>query len=342
MRGNLAGAVWRLAVFMTVCVLGVFVLLAVFAQLRFEKHESYRAIFVNASGLKGGDLVRVAGVEVGKVDSVTMTPDTSVEVKFWADDSVVLTQGNRAVIRYADLIGGRYLELEEGAGGTATLHPGGTIPLAQTQPALDLDAVIGGFRPLFRALEPEQVNALTGQLIRAFQGQGGTVGSILSQTGSLTNTLSDRDKLIGEVIDNLDTVLGTIGDQSQQFDKAVDSLSQIAEELAARKTDVRNAVGYANESAATVADMLQQARPPFREAVAQLDRTAGLMVADHDYLDNLLANLPERYQALGRLGLYGDYFTFYLCDLVLKVNGKGGQPVYVMLAKQTTGRCAPK
>ncbi|HEX9833531.1 MAG TPA: MlaD family protein, partial [Mycobacterium sp.] len=118
MRGNLAGAVWRLAVFMAVCVLGVFVLLAVFAQLRFEKQLSYSAVFVNASGLKGGDLVRVAGVEVGKVDAVTMTAGTDVLVEFWTDESVVLTEGSRAVIRYADLIGGRYLELEEGAGGT--------------------------------------------------------------------------------------------------------------------------------------------------------------------------------------------------------------------------------
>ena len=42
---------------------------------------------------------------------------------------------------------------------------------------------------------------------------------------------------------------------------------------------------------------------------------------------------------LARNGLYGDYFGFYLCDAILKVNGKGGQPVYVKLAGQDTGRC---
>jgi phospholipid/cholesterol/gamma-HCH transport system substrate-binding protein len=45
---------------------------------------------------------------------------------------------------------------------------------------------------------------------------------------------------------------------------------------------------------------------------------------------------------LSRLGLYGDFFTFYLCDLYLKLNGKGGQPVIVKVAGQDTGRCAPK
>ncbi len=41
--------------------------------------------------------------------------------------------------------------------------------------------------------------------------------------------------------------------------------------------------------------------------------------------------------------MYGDFFSFYLCDLVLKLNGKGGgQPVYIKVAGQSTGRCAPK
>ena len=131
------------------------------------------AEFTNVTGLEDGDFVRIAGVEVGKVKNVSIQPDTTALVEFTADRSVVLTEGSRAVIRYDDLIGGRYLALEEGAGGTTKLKPGDTIPLARTSPALDLDALIGGFRPLFRALDPDQVNALSGQLIQALQGQGG-------------------------------------------------------------------------------------------------------------------------------------------------------------------------
>ena len=52
--------------------------------------------------------------------------------------------------------------------------------------------------------------------------------------------------------------------------------------------------------------------------------------------------LPDTYKALARQGMYGDFFSFYLCDVVLKLNGKGGQPVYVKVAGQSTGRCAPK
>jgi phospholipid/cholesterol/gamma-HCH transport system substrate-binding protein len=254
----------------------------------------------------------------------------------------VLTQGTKAVIRYDNLIGGRYLALEEGAGETNKLNPGGTIPLDRTSPALDLDALIGGFRPLFRALDPGQVNALSGQLIAAFQGQGDTISDFFQQTAALTNTLADRDQLIQQVIGNLNTVLGSLGDQSTQFAKAIDSLSALVSTLAGRKQDISNAVAYGNAAAGTFADLLSQARPPLQKVVHELDRTAGVVVGDKDYVDNLLKTLPDAYKVLSRFGLYGDFFSFYLCDLVLKVNGKGGQPVFIKLAGQDTGRCTPR
>ncbi len=342
MRDNLVGALWRLIIFVIVCGMATFGLFMVFAQLRFQPERTYNAEFTNISGLKKGDFVRIAGVEVGKVRHISIRSDNVIVVEFSADHTVVLTQGSRALIRYKNLIGDRFLELREGVGPVTRLHPGQTIPLDRTEPALDLDALIGGFRPLFRALNPEQVNALTGQLIEAFQGQGAAIDSFLVQTAALTDTLADRDAVIGQLIVNLKTVLGSLGDQTQQFDKTVTSLAALTETLSARKGDISNALAYGDAAAGSIADLLRQVRPPFKSTVAQSDRANSLVLADHEYFDDLLNTLPDAYQALGRQGLYGDYFTFYLCDAVLKLNGKGGQPVYVRVASQVTGRCAPK
>ncbi len=342
MKDNLGAATWRLAIFLVVCLLGMFALFAVFGQLRFEKSQLYRAHFANVSGLERDDFVRIAGVEVGKVKEIGVNDDGTLTVGFTADESVVLTEGTRAVIRYDDLIGGRYLSLTEGAGGTKRLNPGGTIPMAQTVSALDLDALIGGFRPLFRALNPEQINQLSGQLISALQGQGATISSFLSQTAALTNTLGDRDQLIGEVIVNLNTVLGSLAGQSDQFGKGVDALAELVTALEERKTDITNSVAYTNAAAGSISDLLVQARQPLQKVVTETDRTAGIVVADHDYFDTLINTLPESYRVLNRQGLYGDFFSFYLCDLLLKMNGKGGQPVYIKVAGQDTGRCTPR
>src|SRR5690349_19094742 len=125
MRARIRHDLVRLIVFLAVCMVGVFGLFAVFGQLRFgEKTKTYNADFTNVTGLEEGDFVRIAGVEVGQVKKVGIQPNTTARVEFTADESVVLTEGSRAVIRYDDLIGGRYLALEEGAGATKKLNPG--------------------------------------------------------------------------------------------------------------------------------------------------------------------------------------------------------------------------
>ncbi|WP_370501051.1 MCE family protein [Mycolicibacterium sp. jd] len=342
MHDNLRRATVLFTVFAVVCVLGTFGLLAIFAQLRFQDEQVYSAEFTDVSGLEAGNFVRIAGVEVGKVRAISISADSHAIVEFSAIPSVTLSESTKAAVRWANPIGDRYLALMEGEGGMSRLNPGGTIAVTNTEPALDLDTLLGGFRPLFRALDPEQVNALSGQLISAFQGEGATIGSFLNQAAAVTNTLADRDELLGQVIVNLDAVLASFGDETEQFGKAVDSLSKLVEGLAAQKTDISNAVAYTNAATATIADLLSQARAPFHNTVVQADRTAGIVVADHEYVDNLLATLPDAYRQMNRMGLNGAYWAFYLCDLLVKVNGKGGQPVYIKVAGQDTGRCTPK
>ncbi|WP_099022318.1 MCE family protein [Mycolicibacterium palauense] len=342
MPDSLRRAVIGFTSFVVVCVLGTFALLAVFSQLRFSTEQTYRAEFTDVSGLATGDFVRIAGVEVGKVKKISITANSAALVEFTAEPTVVLTEATKAAVRWENPIGDRYLALMEGAGSSKRLAPGTTIAVAHTEPALDLDTLLGGFRPLFRALDPEQVNTLSGQLIAAFQGEGATIGSFLNQAAAVTSTLADRDELIGQVINNLNVVMGSFSDQSGQFAKGIESLSRLVEGLSARKTDISNTVAYTNAATATIADLLTDARAPFKETVAQTDRVSSIIAADNDWFDDYLETLPHSYKVLSRLGIMGDFFTFYLCDLVLKVNGKGGQPVYVKLAGQDTGRCAPK
>ncbi|CAA0129881.1 Uncharacterised protein [Mycolicibacterium vanbaalenii] len=342
MRNNIRGALVSFGIFAVVCLAATFAVMMVFASLRFHSEVRYRAEFTNVTGLEEGDFVRIAGVEVGKVKSISVTPEATAMVEFSTDQSVVLTEGTRAGIRWENLLGDRYMSLGEGAGGLAKLSVGEMIPTDRTEPSLDLDTLLGGFRPLFRALDPDQVNALSAQLIQALQGEGTTISSFLAQAATATSTLADRDELIGELITNLNTVLSSLNEQSGQFGKAVDSIAQVVETLADRRGDVTNAIAYSDEAAGSIADLLAQARPPLKEAVAQSDRATSIIVADHEYFDDLLNTLPETYKILSRQGMYGDFFSFYLCDAVLKLNGKGGQPVYVKVAGQNTGRCAPK
>ena len=79
-----------------------------------------------------------------------------------------------------------------------------------TPPALDLDALLGGLRPVLKGLDGAKVNELSNAVIELLQGQGGALSNLLATTGSFSQNLAARDQLIGDVITNLNTVLGTI------------------------------------------------------------------------------------------------------------------------------------
>ena len=341
-RPGSRGTVIRVALFTAVCLLFTFTLIAVFGQLRFEDRTGYQAVFTNISGLKSGNFVRIAGVEAGKVGDLTLHRDGTVTVGFAVNKGVRLTEGTKAVVRYENLIGDRYLALEEGPGSPRRLPPGTTIPLSRTSPALDIDALVGGFRPLFRALDPDQVNALSGQLLQIFQGQGGTLASVLAQTSVLTSTLAGRSELIGELITNLNTVLHTFATRDHEFSDGLDKLSQFVDGLAQRKTDISTGLAYINAAAGSVTDLLVQSRQPIKDVVRETDRMSGQVLSDREYFDKLLKDLPDVYQVLARQGMNGDYFGFYLCEVLLKVNGKGGNPIFVKLLGQPSGRCTPQ
>ena len=218
---KITGTAIKLGIFSLVLLLFTALIIVVFGQMRFDRTTGYTAVFSNASGLRAGQFVRASGVEVGKVSKVELIDGGSqVKVDFDVDRSLELFEETTASVRYLNLIGDRYMELKRGDS-DKRLPAGGTIPIERTEPALDLDALIGGFRPVFRALDPDKVNSIAQSIITIFQGQGGTINDILDQTASLTSALADRDQAIGEVIRNLNTVLDTTVKHQQQFDETV-------------------------------------------------------------------------------------------------------------------------
>ena len=342
---KITGTAVKLGILWMVLLLFTVMIIVVFGQVRFDRTTGYSALFTNASGLRAGEFVRAAGVEVGKVSKVTLIDgDRRVLVDFTVDSSLSLDQATSASVRYLNLIGDRYLELKRGDSGRL-LAPGATIPLEHTQPALDLDALIGGFRPLFKALDPDKVNKIAQSIITVFQGQGATISDILDQTTSLTTTLADRDRAIGEIINNLNTVLATTVKHEKEFDGTVDKLEVLITGLKNRADPLAAAVAHIGGAAGTLADLLGEDRPLLHSTVGYLEGIQQSLIHDLPALDDVLRKLPDAYRIIGRAGgTYGDFFNFYLCDLSLKVNGlqPGGPVRTVKLFGQPTGRCMPQ
>jgi phospholipid/cholesterol/gamma-HCH transport system substrate-binding protein len=345
---KITGTLVKLSIFSLVLLIFTVMIIVVFGQMRFDSTNGYSAEFNNVSGLREGQFVRASGVEVGKVSSIHLVDGGKrARVDFNVDRSIPLYLSTSAQIRYLDLIGNRYLELKrgEGEGAEKVLPPGGFIPLSRTTPALDLDALIGGFKPLFRALDPQKVNSIATALITVFQGQGGTINDILDQTAQLTSQLGERDQAIGEVIKNLNIVLDTTVRHRQQFDQTINNLEVLITGLKDHGDQLAGGTAHISNAAGTVADLLSEDRSLLHKTLNYLDAVQQPLIDQQDQLQDYLKKVPTALNMIGRaIGSYGDFVNFYACDITLKINGlqSGGPVRTVRLFQQPTGRCTPQ
>ncbi|GFG73896.1 virulence factor Mce family protein [Mycobacterium botniense] len=345
---KITGTLVKLGIVSMVLLMFTAMIVVVFGQMRFEKTYSYSAEFTSASGLRNGQFVRAAGVEVGKVKSVRLVDGgRRARVDFTVDRAVPLYQSTTAAIRYLNLIGDRYVELKRGQGEGAdrVLPPGGFIPLSRTQPALDLDALIGGFKPLFRALDPQKVNTIASAIITVFEGQGGTINDILDQTAQAASHIAQRDQAIGEVIKNLNTVLDTTAKHRKEFDQTVDNVEKLITGLRNHADPVAAGVAHISTAAGTVADLLADNRALLHKELNYLQAVQQPIIDERDKYDDLFHRAPGALNTIGRvIGTYGDWVNFYACDITIKWNGlqPGGPVRTVKIWSQPTGRCTPQ
>lgn len=333
------GTLIKFGIFAVVMAVLTTFLFMTFSSYRGGDYSTYSAVFGDASRLQSGDSVRVAGVRVGTVESVSLQADRSVLVNFETDRNIALTNGTTAAVRYLNLVGDRYLELLDGPGSTRLLPAGSQIPRDRTKGALDLDLLLGGLRPVIQGLNPQDVNALTSSLIQIFQGQGGTLDSLMSKTSSFSNTLGENNEVIQQLIDNLNDVVATLSKDGEKFSGTIDRLEQLVTSLAQDRDPIGDAITKIESGTASMADLLTQARPPLAGTVDQLNRMAPLLDDNKTVLDRGLQKGPDNYRKMARLGSYGSWIMYYVCGVNLRVSDLQGRTAVFPWIKQEGGRC---
>lgn len=287
--------------------------------------RTYAAAFTNASGLQSGDDVRIAGVRVGSVQDVAVDGDHA-RVTFSVLRTHRVTVDTHVAIRYADLLGARYVALTDDHPHAPLQDQHATIPERRTSPALDLTALFNGFKPLLQALSPRDVNTLTAEIVAVLQGEGATVTSLLDHLGHLTGNLADRDAILDRVVVNLNDIAETVATHHADLATTVDTLHTLAAGLARDRAQIGNALAGTDQLASSLAGLLPQARPALHSDLASLLQVTATLADSHATLDTVVQRLPVLEAALMRVGDYGSWANTYVCDLVVALSG-GGQPI---------------
>jgi phospholipid/cholesterol/gamma-HCH transport system substrate-binding protein len=333
----------KVSVFAVVMMLVSAGLVVIFGEFRFGATSSYHATFESAARLESGQKVRIAGVPVGTVTGLELTADNNVDVAFNIDTRYQLYTSSQAMIRYENLVGDRFMEITSGPGELRKLPPGGTIAIENTEPALDLDALLGGLRPVVKGLDGKKINEITNAVIELLQGQGGALSEVLASTGSFTQNLAARDQLIGDVIENLNTVLATVDEKSAKFSASVDELQQLITGLAEGRDSIAGAIPPLSSAVTDLTDFLQSSRRPLQGVIENARPLATTLDDRKADVNKEIESLAENYMRLAALGSYGAFFNIYFCSIRIKINGPAGSDILFPLGgpvDPSKGRCA--
>ncbi|GAA4805234.1 MCE family protein [Nocardioides caeni] len=285
--------------------------------------REFQAEFTDVSGLRVGDDIKAAGVRVGQVTSIEVSGDNAT-IAFELVEEQPLLDDTTMVMRYQNLLGQRYLALVQGEDRGEELDEGATMPVTQTDPGFDLTALLNGFRPLFRVLEPGDVNTLATSLVKVLQGESGTVEQLLGQTAELSNFLADRDEVVGQVMTNLQPVLENLAGQDDQITTAVQELRALMTGLARDRQSIGASIDGVSRLVGATSSLLREVKVPLTRATDRLVTVADMLDRSRGRLSEAIPAFSTIFESLGRASSYENALNIYVCSLAISVGSTGG------------------
>ena len=281
---------------------------------------------------------------VGIVNDVKLNPDNTVDVTFDVDKRYQLYTSTRAVVRYENLVGDRYLEITAGPGELRKLPPGSTIPRQNTQPALDLDALLGGLRPVLKGLDGAEDQRGQQRRHRAAAGPGRRAvhpvvdhRRVHPEPGGARPAHRRCDQQPQHRARRRSTT------KSAQFDASVDQLQKLVTGLAQGRDPIAGAIPPLASAATDLTDMLQKSRRPMQGVIENARPFAQRFDDRKSDVNKVIEPLAENYLRLNALGAYGSFFNIYYCSVRIKINGPAGSDILIPFGgppDPSKGRCS--
>lgn len=195
----------------------------------FGDRYTLTAAFDDVSGLREGDVVKLAGVDIGEVSRVAVDRGRAV-VDFEIDEDVVVPDDSTVEVRWRNLIGQRYLSIVPGSS-DRPLADGATVE--RTENVVDLGQLVNQLAPLARSVSPDQLNTILTGLLEAFDGNAEAFDSVLRDLGTVLDTLAARDQTISGMLGDYEAITTAIASRDEQIQSMVSNLVELSGTFAA-------------------------------------------------------------------------------------------------------------
>ena len=274
-----------------------------------------KAVFSDATGVLNGDLVKIAGVNVGKVTGFETRGGNAV-VSMQINGDVQIPENATVEIKYRNLLGQRVVNLDRpDLPSSETLEDGDTIPLTQTTPALDLSVVFNNLRPLIQTTNPEDINTVSRAIVQVFEGREGDLEGILRNVGELSQTLMGGGQRLNRLITDLGDLAKLLNRESSDIRVGVDRFTELMEALADVTPTLERVIVQLDTASRDFGNFLVRNEDNIQKDLKDLAFVLGIIADELGPLDRMVKQLKEVLLATARSQSYGEYWNLYVVNL---------------------------
>jgi len=193
--------------------LGYFVVLAVFAAWiivetlggveMFRGGYHISALFDTVQDLKVGNSVKLAGVEIGRVETIALA-DNKVRVTMKLHSDAVVRTDSKATIKFTGLMGQYFVSIDFGTPGAPPAADGAVLA-TEEQPDLNvvmtkLDEAATGIENFGKSFTPDTINNLMGPLVDFVKQNSSHLGGAISNIENISGQIASGQGTVGKLI----------------------------------------------------------------------------------------------------------------------------------------------
>jgi len=257
------------------------------------------AYFTRAVGLYKGSDVRILGVRVGQVSTVTAEGDR-VRVDFVYDDKYKVPANAKAVVIAASVVSDRYVQLLPAYTGGPVLADGAHISIDRTAVPVELDRIFSSLNDLNVALGPKGANK-NGALSRLLKvgaanlgGEGANINQTVTDLSKALTTLANgKDDIFGTVR-NLSVFTTALANNNDQVGAFNSDLASVADQLAGERNELALALKNLAIALGEVGSFVKENKSNLTTDIKNLADITGTLAKQKAALGEVLQARPGR------------------------------------------------
>jgi phospholipid/cholesterol/gamma-HCH transport system substrate-binding protein len=274
--------------------------------------DTYYAAFSEAGGLRANDEVRVAGVRVGKVESVDLEGD-HVKVAFRVENGVDLGPRTSASIKVKTLLGAMYLALEPA--GDGQLDEEAEIPVERTSSPYDVVQAFSGLASTSERIDSDQLAKSLDTLSGLMKNTPEEFRGALRGMSALSQNIAARDEQLNELLGNMQKVSRVLADRNGDIVTLMEDGDKLFRALVARRQSVHQLLVATSQLSRELTALVRQTRADLKPALDHLDSVVDMLNKNQENLDNSLRLLGPFYRVFANTLGTGPWFDTYIQNL---------------------------